>query len=277
MKSVEAKTRSGMPSILAGIVERTRADLEERRNKVPVRELESGIEPTARDFAGSLARSSRSGAHGRRSRLGLIAEFKPRSPSRGPIRPGARPEDIIPIYDRYAAAISVLCDAPHFGGGYPLLAAARELTDRPILAKDFVVDVYQIAEARRAGADAVLLMMSVLGDTDARRLLDYARALGMEPLVETHDARELERALALDARVIGVNSRDLRTLTMDTDAMVELLEQVPESRVRVAESGVERSADTARLVGLADAALVGSTLMAAPDIESKLEELGWHA
>jgi indole-3-glycerol phosphate synthase len=266
-----------MPSILAGIVARTREDLEERRRNVSIRELESAITVTERDFAGALARAGEARPGARRSRLGLIAEFKPRSPSRGPIRPGAKPEDIIPIYDRYADAISVLCDGPHFGGGYPLLAAARALTDRPILAKDFVVDVYQIAEARRAGADAVLLMMSVLADEDARHLLAYARALGMEPLVETHDARELERALALDARVIGVNSRDLRTLSIDTDAMVRLLEQVPVELVRVAESGVEQPSDTARLVGLADAALVGSTLMAAPDIEAKLEELGWNA
>lgn len=266
---------AGAPAALAGstvlgrIVARTRADLATRKERRPFAELESVLEESRRSFADALAAPM--------SPPNLIAEFKLRSPSRGDIRPGATAESIVPLYARYAAAISVLCDEPHFGGGFDKLEAARRLCDLPLLCKDFIVDRYQIAEGRVAGADGVLLMASVLGDAELRELLAYTRSLGMEALVETHDDEELQRALDAGARVVGVNSRDLRTLEIDFDQMLRRLERVPDGCVRVAESGVSTPEHVASLAGVADAVLIGTTLMAAPDPAAKLEALGWTA
>lgn len=267
MSGIEANATP--PSVLERIVSRTRRDLELRKAVRPFALVEAAATPTRRDFAGAL--------RGRAGAPALIAEFKLRSPSRGDLRPGATPADVVPTYARYAASISVLCDTPHFGGGFDKLAAARSLCELPLLCKDFVVDRYQIAEGRVAGADSVLLMASVLSDPELVELLVYARALGMEPLVETHDDDELRRALDAGARVIGVNSRDLRTLEIDFDRMLERLARVPEGHVRVAESGVESRRDVERLAGLADAALIGTSLMRAPDVAAAIEELGWSA
>ncbi len=253
--------------VLAKIVAQTRSDLAKRKSARSFEAVAEGLSPSPRDFAESLRH--RPGAPG------LIAELKLRSPSRGEIRPGATPEQIIPMYAPYASAISVLCDVPFFGGGFDKLARARTLCDRPLLCKDFIVDRYQIAEARAAGADAVLLMASVLNDAEMADLLNYTRTLGMEALVETHDDDELARALNVGAVVVGVNSRDLRTLTIDFERMLERLARVPGGAVRVAESGVETRAQVEQLLGLADVALVGSQLMSSPDPEAAIKELGW--
>lgn len=254
-------------SVLGEIVARTRADLALRRERRPEAEVEACVAPSTRSFADAL----------RAPGLGLIAEFKRRSPSRGDIRPGASVEDVVGIYDRYAAAISVLCDAPYFGGGPELLAAAREVTERPLLYKGFVVSTYQVLEAREAGADAVLLMASVLDDETLRRCLARARELRMDALVEAHDDAELDRAIALGADVIGVNSRDLHTLDIDRAAMRRRLDRVPDGVVRVAESGVSSAEQVDELRGKADAVLIGTALMAAADIEARIDALGWEA
>lgn len=252
-------------SVLDGIVARTAVELERRRRRVPLATLERDVKPSPRSLSEAL----------RAEGVGLIAEFKPRSPSRGEIRPGARPAQIVPIYDRYASAMSVLVDRPHFGGGYDVLAEARALTERPILAKGFFVSRYQVVEARAAGADAVLLMASVLDDDVLVALYEDARALGMEALVEVHDDDELERVLALDVAIVGVNARDLSTLQIDLEAMLRRLDRVPAERVRVAESGVSEAQQVAGLCGRADAVLMGTALMAAPNVEEKIRELGW--
>ena len=200
-------------TVLERIVARTRADLAGRRARRPLADIERDLRPSPRDFAGALGLGAP-----RDGRPNLIAELKLRSPSRGDLRPGATAASIVPLYAPYASAISVLCDVPFFGGGFDVLAAARALTDVPLLCKDFIVDRYQIAEGREAGADGVLLMASVLDDRDLGALLAYARSLGMEALVETHDDDEMARARDAGAVVIGVNSRDLRTLEIDFDA-----------------------------------------------------------
>jgi len=273
-----------MTTVLDRIVARTRTDLEARKAKVPLEALRERAVPTSRDFAGALAgeipnplvaRPYRARQPGRTDRLSLIAEYKPKSPSRGPIRPDAQPEDIARIYERYASAISVLCDTPFFGGGYDLLARMRDTTTIPLLAKDFVVDDYQVYEARVHGGDAILLMVSVLAEPGLCRLLELARSLGMEPLVETHDDAELEVALRVGARVIGVNSRDLRTLAIDLPRARERLGRVPSECVRVAESGLEKPEDVEAIRPFANAALIGSSLMSAPDPAARIEELGW--
>ncbi|MCU0691651.1 MAG: indole-3-glycerol phosphate synthase TrpC [Polyangiaceae bacterium] len=255
-----------MTSVLDRIVTRTREDLAARKRDTPLSELRGRIQGPPRDFAAALLTQS----------LSLIAEIKPKSPSRGLIRPDAEPEQIARVYDRYANAISVLCDQPFFGGGYGLLERVRTQTNKPVLAKDFVVDPYQLFEARAHGADTVLLMVSVLEAGALADLLACARDLGMQPLVETHDPGELGVALRAQALVIGVNSRNLKTLQIDLPAAQDLLRRVPTDRVRVAESGLDHRDAVDAIRGIADAALIGTTLMSAPDPAARIEELGWR-
>ena len=206
--------------------------------------------------------------------LGAIAEIKRRSPSAGDLRPGADPARIAPAYAAAgAAAISVLVDE-RFGGTWDDLRAARTATDVPLLAKGFFSTPEHLRTAKEAGADAVLLLLRDLDNDTVRALLGEAEGLALDTLVEAHDADELRRAISLDAPVVGVNARDLSTFAIDRPAQLELVATVPSDRVVVAESGIESRAQgaAAELAG-ADAILVGSTLMRAPDPGAKLEEL----
>jgi len=210
----------------------------------------------------------------RRPGLGAIAEIKRRSPSAGALRPDADPARIAPAYARAgAAAISVLVD-DRFGGSWDDLRAARASTDAPLLAKGFFSTVEHLSTAKEAGADAALLILRDLDDERAAGLLAHASSLGLDTLVEAHDAAELARAIALEAPVVGVNARDLSTFAIDRAAQLELVATVPDDRIVIAESGIESRAQgaAAELAG-ADAILVGSTLMRAPDPASKLREL----
>jgi len=210
----------------------------------------------------------------RRPGLGAIAEFKRRSPSAGDIRPGARIEEIVPAYAAGgAAAVSVLVDA-RFAGSVEDLAAARAATDLPLLAKGFFGEDEQLGELRRAGADAVLLILRDLDDETATRLVREADRLGLDALVEAHDAQELERAARLDAPVVGVNARDLTSFRIDRRAQLELVARAPRDRTVVAESAIATRAQAAaaELAG-ADAVLVGTTLMRAADPGATLRGL----
>jgi indole-3-glycerol phosphate synthase / phosphoribosylanthranilate isomerase len=206
--------------------------------------------------------------------LAAIAEVKRRSPSAGDLRPGADPARLAAEFERSgAAAVSVLVDE-RFEGKIADLAAARSASRAPLLAKGFFSTTDELAELRRAGADAVLVLLRDLDDALARQLVEYAAKLGMDALVEAHDAAELERAVELDASVIGINARNLDTFEIDRRAQLALVEQAPNDRVVVAESGIHSRAQgaEAELAG-ADAVLVGSALMRAPDPAAKLEEL----
>jgi indole-3-glycerol phosphate synthase / phosphoribosylanthranilate isomerase len=206
--------------------------------------------------------------------LQAIAEIKRRSPSAGDLRPDADPALIAPAYAAAgAAAISVLVDE-RFAGSWDDLSAARSATDAPLLAKGFFSTEDDLRTAREAGADAALLLLRDLHDGATRRLMAYASDLGLDTLVEAHDAAELERGIALGAPVLGVNARDLSSFAIDRAAQLELLARIPDDRVVVAESGIETRAQgaAAELAG-ADAILVGSTLMRAADPGSKLAEL----
>jgi indole-3-glycerol phosphate synthase/phosphoribosylanthranilate isomerase len=199
---------------------------------------------------------------------------KRRSPSAGDLRPDADPAALAAAYERAAAsAASILVDE-RFGGSWDDLRAARDAARIPLLAKGFFSTEQHLRTARDAGADAVLLLLRDLDDETARRLLSVAASLGLDALVEAHDAEELDRAVALDAPVIGVNARDLSTFRIDRRAQLELVSRAPRDRVVVAESGIESRAQAAaaELAG-ADAVLVGSTLMRAPDPGAKLAEL----
>jgi len=206
--------------------------------------------------------------------LAAIAEVKRRSPSAGDLRPDADPADLAARFEAAgAAAVSILVDE-RFGGSLADLAAARSASKLPLLAKGFFSQADQLAELRRAGADAVLLLLRDLTDAQLTQLMRAADQLRMDALVEAHDADELVRAVALDTEVIGVNARDLDTFAIDRGAALELVASAPRDRVVVAESGVTARAHgaAAELAG-ADAILVGSALMRAPDPAAKLREL----
>ncbi len=256
-----------LEGVLAKIVATKRADLATRKEATPLAALEAAVAPSDRDFAGALAADG----------FSLIAEIKRKSPSRGLIREDFDPATIARIYDRHAAAISVLIDTPYFGGELAFLGVARANSGRPLLAKDFFIDAYQVWEARVAGADAILLMASVIDFDSIVELHTLARQLGMEALVEVHDDAELVGVLEhTDAAVVGINSRNLKTLEVD-EATIHRLAPAARAanKIIVAESGVHDADAVTRLGQIADAALVGTSLMLAEDIEAKLEALGW--
>jgi indole-3-glycerol phosphate synthase / phosphoribosylanthranilate isomerase len=206
--------------------------------------------------------------------FGAIAEFKRRSPSAGDISPGARVEDVVPVYERGGArAVSVLVDAA-FAGSLDDLRAARSATRLPLLAKGFFSTEEHLGEVKEAGADAALLILRDLDDATAARLIRGAEELGLDTLVEAHDEEELGRATRLEARVIGVNARDLGTFAIDRHAQLALVAQAPRDRVVVAESAIHTRAQAAaaELAG-AHAVLVGTSLMRAQEPETKLREL----
>jgi indole-3-glycerol phosphate synthase len=223
--------------------------------------------PPPRDFAAALRQSAR--------RPRAIAEVKRASPSAGPIRPGADPVAIAAAYEAAgAAAVSVLTDAPFFDGSLLHLAGVRARVGIPVLRKDFIVDEYQVWEARAYGADAVLLIAAALADPALAELREAVESLGMTALVEVHDEDEAARAVAAGARVIGVNHRDLKTFRMDMELFARVRPLFPPGTVGVAESGIKTPADVARLCAAgADAVLVGETLMRHPSPGDALREL----
>jgi indole-3-glycerol phosphate synthase len=224
------------------------------------------IVPPARSLRAALARPGGAGPLPVR----VLAEVKRASPSAGPIAPGADPVAVARGYEAAgAAAVSMLTDRRFFDGDLAFLAAARGAVAIPLLRKDFIIDAYQVAEARAAGADAVLLIVAALDDATLRELFDLIVELGMTPLVETHSADEIDRAAALGARLIGVNARDLTTFELDRDLFGRLADRFPVDAVRVAESAVLSAADVAhyRAAG-ADAVLVGEALVTGDPISN---------
>jgi indole-3-glycerol phosphate synthase len=207
--------------------------------------------------------------------VAMIAEVKRASPSAGAIAANADPVLQATAYDvAGAAAISVLTEPSHFGGSLDDLRAVRAAVLHPVLRKDFLVDAAQVVEARAAGADSVLLITSCLADDELAAMLTVARELGMEPLVETHSDEDLERALATDAEIVGVNARDLESLRVDVEAALARLRRVPSDRVAVLESGISTRA---HVVAAADAGasaiLVGEALMRAADPGAAIRHL----
>lgn len=205
----------------------------------------------------------------------VLAEIKRASPSAGPIRPDADPVAIAKDYQAGgAAALSILTDRRYFDGDLGFLARVRTAIELPLLRKDFMIDRYQVVEARAAGADAILLIVAALDDALLADLHAAATAMGMDALVEVHDRGECERALALGARLIGVNHRDLRSFAIDLGLTAALAPAMPAGTVLVAESGLRTPADVARVAAAgADAILVGETLMRAPSPGQALRAL----
>ena len=207
--------------------------------------------------------------------LGVIAEIKRRSPSKGALRPDLDPADWARSYEAGGAtAMSVLTDVDHFGGSAEDLRVARAATGLPVIRKDFTVAAHDVVDARLMGADAVLLIVAALDDTELRDFHDLALEVGLDALVETHDEAEVERALAVGATLVGVNQRDLVTFEVDTDRAVRVAAALPDGVVRVAESGVKGPVDAGvlRQAGY-HAVLVGETLVRAGDPAEATREL----
>ncbi len=252
---------------LEGILERKRSEVDERRAKVTPSRLERACARAAAPRSLSAALSPAGGP------TRIVAEIKRASPSAGALAE-LDPARLAAAYeDGGAAALSVLTDGPGFGGSLEDLAKVRAAVDVPLLRKDFVVDAYQLLEARAAGADAALLIVAALPPDVLRRLHEACADLGLAALVEVHDAREVETALAAGARVVGVNNRDLRTFKVDLATSERLLPALPRDVRGVAESGV-RTADDARRLRRAGAAnlLVGEALVRAKDPGALLAE-----
>lgn len=248
---------------LERIVAQTREEVARRKAQVP--EVNLGRTGELRGFAEAISRPG----------ISIIAEYKRRSPSAGAIREDASVEEVVGAYERGgAAALSVLTEGPNFGGSLEDLKLARAASALPILRKDFTVERYQLHEALAAGADAVLLIVAALNEMDLRALHEQARAMGLDVIVEAHDERELETALEAGARVVGINSRDLTTLKVDTRRTFDLIRSIPDGVTAVAESGFSRAAQLEELQDAGfDAVLMGEALMRSPDIAAACRSL----
>jgi indole-3-glycerol phosphate synthase len=258
-------------NVLTEICERKREHVAARKQAMPLPTLLKRIDnaPPSRGFADALAR--RVGDEG----YGLIAEIKKASPSKGLIRADFDPPALARAYlAGGATCLSVLTDEPYFQGSDDYLVAAREAVPLPVLRKDFIVDRYQVAESRALGADCILLIMACLDNDEARDFTDEAKALGMDVLVEVHDRAELDRALKLDARLIGINNRNLKTLQVDLKTAETLAPLIPHDRIAVGESGLNTPDDLDRLAAVnARCFLVGESLMREQDVAAATRRL----
>ncbi len=256
------------PTMLERIVAETREALERRKRELPLEEPRRTDRP--REGGASLLRDALRGPG-----IGVIAEFKRRSPSAGALREGAEVPEIVGAYARGGAvALSVLTEGPNFGGSLEDLRTARAACELPILRKDFIVDPYQLHEACAAGADAVLLIVAALSATELSALQDHARAIGLEVLVEVHDGEELQRALASGAEIVGINNRDLRDFSVDTARSARLMSSIPDSVTVVSESGISTPEQLDRLQAAGvHAVLVGEALMRSADPAAALGAL----
>jgi indole-3-glycerol phosphate synthase len=257
-----------MSSILDKIVASKRQEIENSRRTHPDAELERRLEqaPPIRDFRACLQQTPD---------VAVIAEVKKASPSAGVLRADFDPVAIADVYSKNgAAALSVLTDAPFFQGHLSYLTAIRQAVDLPVLRKDFILDRYQLLEARVAGADAVLLIAEILEPAQLIQLLQETHTLGMQALVELYDEENLARVVDSGARIIGINNRDLRSFVTRLEHTLELAARVPTDRCLVSESGIRSREDVIRLQSAGvKAVLIGETFMRAPDIGAKLAEL----
>lgn len=260
-----------LPDILTRILAVKREEVAAAKARKTLEELraEASNQPPPRDFTGAIRRKIAAG------QPAVIAELKKASPSKGVLRADFRPEEIAADYETHGAAcLSVLTDRVFFQGGPEILRAARAACALPVLRKDFIVDIYQIAEARAMGADAVLLIAAALDAETLREFETAARELGLAVLVETRDSEELEAALRLETPLIGINNRDLRTFRVDTQTTLDLLPAIPPGRLTVTESGILTPDDVQRMrrAGV-NVFLVGEAFMRAEQPGKALETL----
>ncbi|HHH13011.1 MAG TPA: indole-3-glycerol phosphate synthase TrpC [Thiolapillus brandeum] len=262
---------SNTPDILKKIVARKREEIAEARRRVPEAELRASLEGKSppRGFVKSLEEKIAAGLPG------VIAEIKKASPSKGVLREDFHPAEIARSYAAHGAAcLSVLTDRDFFQGSPDYLQQARAACELPVIRKDFIVDPYQVYEARAMEADCILLIVACLDDAHLRELNDLAMALGMDVLIEVHDAAELERALAVENPMVGINNRNLRTFEVSLQTTLDLLERIPDGKLVITESGILAREDVAlmRRHGV-NGFLVGEAFMRAADPGERLAEL----
>jgi len=252
---------------LESIISYKRKEIERDKTAMPLESLKSRITdlPSTRNFKEAISKEG----------LNLIAEIKRASPSKGVIRKEFNPVEIAKLYQESgASAVSVLTTEKFFYGSLDFLSQAKEVTTIPILQKDFIVDEYQIYQARVNKADAILLIASILVEAQINSFLECAHNLGLDCLVEVHTKEELSKVLASKAQIIGINNRDLTTLTTDLSTTLTLSKLVPKDRMLVSESGIKTQEDVKKLQECGvRAILVGESLMSAPDISAKMKEL----
>jgi len=262
---------SDTPDILKKIVARKREEIAERSAKTPEADLRARLADAdaPRGFVDSLLGKVDAG------KSGVIAEIKKASPSKGVLREDFRPAEIARSYAQHGAAcLSVLTDVDFFQGGDAYLQQARAACSLPVIRKDFIVDPYQVYEARAIEADCILLIVACLEDAQMRELNGLAQELGMDVLVEVHDGEELERALAMPGRMVGINNRNLRTFEVSLQTTLDLLPAIPEERLVVTESGIHTPADVQLMrEHKVNAFLVGEAFMRAEEPGEKLAEL----
>ncbi len=254
-------------TVLDRILEARRAEVDHRKRVLPETALKYGVKAATplRNFSAALTRDG----------LNVLAELKPASPSRGVIRDPFEPVALAQAFESAgASALSVLTEAEFFRGSLKNLRDARKSIQLPVLRKDFIFDPWQVWETRANDADSFLLIVAALEDALLRDLITLGRDLGMEPLVEVHSGEELDRALAAGAHILGVNNRDLRTLTVRVETSFELIGRIPDDCIAVSESGLRTHDDLVKLRAAGfDAFLIGTHLMLAPDPAAALSSL----
>ncbi len=255
-------------NMLDKIIENRKSEVAHRKEQLPIKKIMGGIEkmPLTRDFTSAISKPNR---------LNLIAEIKKASPSAGEITKNFNAEKIAKQYEEANAdAISVLTEAKHFQGDISHIGIVKKVSSLPVLRKDFIIDEYQIYESRYFGADAVLIIAAVLDVEKIRKFLKIAHDINLSAIIEVHTEKELKIALDTDAKIIGINNRNLSDMTVNINTTLKLKEKIPEGRIVVSESGIKTRQDmeALRKIGI-NAVLIGEFLMRSQDIKKSVSEL----